>query len=1419
MLVGGDFQGKNPAVQNAQYTDFAQGASIKADATDNGDGGKVIVWADEATSALGAISAMGGANGGDGGFVEVSGKQHLQFAAKVDTSAPLGKTGTLLLDPTDITIVSGSSVPAGGFAGGTYTGIGTPNTIGWTEIEAQLVGNNVVIQTSSGGGGTGNIYIFGSPTTASLSITHTSPYGSWVTYSGDCYNSSNNLSLFAENAVNPSAPFGNAGTGAITIIAGWNGNLVTPGLVPNYTAGKDINFTGWKNIITNGALTLMAADTIRLWYAQAGDIDMNAGTLTMVANRIVLDASLAPNSASGSASIYTNGDQYFTIGRPGGSGSDGLFLYGADGSGIYGCSARIERFGGSGGQSFTFLNGSDLYLEGGAGDGLVPAGQWSGKCYTGHCSENSARIENYGSGNQTFDFVSGGTIQLLGGSGGNSNYAEIDSSTAQIVTGNPAITIQGGSSGGYFYWDGTKDQWFSNDAGFDSDVSQTINAASITLTGGSGAYSSAYLGAPVQNINVIGDVILTGGSAPAPSGFTPSGEFIDTSMAAIGYGDDNHIITSHTLNLTVGGDLTMNGGAVNSFGGSPAFIGGYLMSSDIAISTAGGINLNGAGPGRDMIGSLGGYGGYISLDSGDSINLGQGFVGTGTTGSLQIMSSNIFSQSTGGGIQSGDVAIWASDMNIGGAVTAGERVYLSGGGITVSGSVVTNTFGSSSETFDLYGSIIANGAAHAPYLVGPWSSSTGEYLQAELYAMSAFTNHGGTITTPNGGWIVTLGDGVVGSPNAIGTGPVSYADLKGLGYFWTDPAYEGLFGNFHFYYDFLAISAPIDPCQLNPSACVDKTVISNFDNFLSGNVTNIAVSDATGDVTFAPSLTATAENGSKGAATSARIEAKHAEDESKKADAEAKKAEAEEKAAKTPEDKARAKKLTEKKKIEAEEKKADAEEKKAEAEAREAEAEAKTAKTSEEKSKAEVRKTEAEGKKAEAESRKAEAEVKKAEGEAKVTKSPEKKVEAEKRAEAKKAESEAKKAEAESKRSEAEAKKAEVEAKKAEAEVKEAKSGEKKAEAEKKAENKKAEVESKKAEAEKKKDEATVKKAEAQKKETEHKKAEEERKEAAVKAFSKTTVSSATKDYVKNMIEIRHEYKTEVLKPALTILDKNPAAADMPACGAGSAGACIQQPTPQMATLLQPPSLPKVAFLPQIQRKIAVVIGVNKYQDKSIPALEGAVPDADAVGKMFQEQMGYEVRVVHDGTKAEIVQAINKVASDVGTNDSVTIYYAGHGYEVESTKTGYWIPSDGSAKSPANWISNSDINKMLSNIPAKQVMMVSDSCFSGSLAKEQKVSAVAGTAQDILGKRSVLVMSSGGEEPVSDEGRDGHSVFAWHFMDNMKSISKYEQGSKLYEGVKAGIAEEGFPQSPQYGASVTAGHATGGDYLFEVRKY
>ncbi|MGH8765342.1 MAG: caspase family protein [Burkholderiales bacterium] len=300
-----------------------------------------------------------------------------------------------------------------------------------------------------------------------------------------------------------------------------------------------------------------------------------------------------------------------------------------------------------------------------------------------------------------------------------------------------------------------------------------------------------------------------------------------------------------------------------------------------------------------------------------------------------------------------------------------------------------------------------------------------------------------------------------------------------------------------------------------------------------------------------------------------------------------------------------------------------------------------------------------------------------------------------------------------------------------------------------------------------------------------------------------------------------HAQKMAAVEKAVRILEQNPTIADLKPCAAGGGGGdCIAaRPATPVADSGRGLPVPKVAYLPAIQKKVALLIGVSDYQG-TIPKLASPVKDVTEIGKIYKEQLGYEVRTLPNADKATIVRALNRLILESGSNDSVTVMYAGHGHVVEKTNRGYWIPAKASADDPTQWISNQDVAKALENIPAKQIMLVSDSCYSGSLTREGKVEkgAVLANPQDVLGKRSVTLLSSGGEEPVPDQGKDGHSVFAWHFMQTLKEVKNVEKGVDLFQKLSDSVKAD-IPQTPQYGEGLSSGHQVGGDYLFEARKY
>jgi filamentous hemagglutinin family protein len=164
VLIGGDYQGKNPDIRNAKTITAKEGSITKADAITEGDGGKIIFWSDELTNFYGNIFARGGSVSGDGGFVEVSSKGKLNYTGVTNTLAMYGKVGTLLLDPSYYYI--GSSSPTVTDTDHSYLSITDLNTaISNSSVTLAAAGIYFGSNLTWDGGGTTKTLTLDAPTT------------------------------------------------------------------------------------------------------------------------------------------------------------------------------------------------------------------------------------------------------------------------------------------------------------------------------------------------------------------------------------------------------------------------------------------------------------------------------------------------------------------------------------------------------------------------------------------------------------------------------------------------------------------------------------------------------------------------------------------------------------------------------------------------------------------------------------------------------------------------------------------------------------------------------------------------------------------------------------------------------------------------------------------------------------------------------------------------------------------------------------------------------------------------------------------------------------------------------------------------------------------------------------------------------
>ena len=239
-------------------------------------------------------------------------------------------------------------------------------------------------------------------------------------------------------------------------------------------------------------------------------------------------------------------------------------------------------------------------------------------------------------------------------------------------------------------------------------------------------------------------------------------------------------------------------------------------------------------------------------------------------------------------------------------------------------------------------------------------------------------------------------------------------------------------------------------------------------------------------------------------------------------------------------------------------------------------------------------------------------------------------------------------------------------------------------------------------------------------------------------------------------------------------------------------------------------------------RYYALIFGNNRYQN--FDDLQTAVADGSRIRDILEKRYGFDARLVVDADRYEMLSAIDQMKSILRPEDNLLIYYAGHGEIDPITNEGYWLPVDAEKDNTANWIPNNALSSLLNTLPARHVMVVADSCYSGSLTRNSIPRIELQLEQNQMKRwleamtvaRSRTVLTSGGLEPVLDSDGGEHSVFASALIRELESgegiLDAFQLYLKIADEVKIRSSALEYPQTPTYAPIQNAGHG-GGEFL------
>jgi uncharacterized protein len=236
------------------------------------------------------------------------------------------------------------------------------------------------------------------------------------------------------------------------------------------------------------------------------------------------------------------------------------------------------------------------------------------------------------------------------------------------------------------------------------------------------------------------------------------------------------------------------------------------------------------------------------------------------------------------------------------------------------------------------------------------------------------------------------------------------------------------------------------------------------------------------------------------------------------------------------------------------------------------------------------------------------------------------------------------------------------------------------------------------------------------------------------------------------------------------------------------------------------------------------LIIANQHYEHWEP-LDTPLRDARDLKALLERRYGFKVTLLADASRRDFFVAFNALRAKLGALDNLLVFYAGHGDIDPVTQRGYWVPVDGERRNRSRWVSVLEVTDQLNALSARQVLVVADSCYSGTMARSSLPAADAELApalkwnamRTMARQRARVVLTSGGIEPVADGGAGANSLFARSLLDVLSAVTAPIEARRVHEELAARFALRAerlnLRQRPEYAPIRFAGHEAG-DFVF-----
>lgn len=233
-------------------------------------------------------------------------------------------------------------------------------------------------------------------------------------------------------------------------------------------------------------------------------------------------------------------------------------------------------------------------------------------------------------------------------------------------------------------------------------------------------------------------------------------------------------------------------------------------------------------------------------------------------------------------------------------------------------------------------------------------------------------------------------------------------------------------------------------------------------------------------------------------------------------------------------------------------------------------------------------------------------------------------------------------------------------------------------------------------------------------------------------------------------------------------------------------------------------------------KNYALLIASQNYDDTAIPSLENPIPDAVKLKIVLKNSYNFpdaNIVTLYNPGVNDFKKKFIELGEMLQPEDNLVIFYAGHGIWVSKEKKGYWLLTDAKRNDANSWLPNRDVLDMISKLPSRHTLLITDACFSGSVFKTRGIGENAPAAlKEMDQKISRVAITSGNDTEVPDE-----SVFMKYLVKALnENKDKYLTAQKMFVNqiIEAVMTET--KTEPRYGTLELAGHV-GGDFIFNKK--